>query len=103
MQITNVHNYTADRSVSFGHFQLYVTQSLLETSGIPLILGARAFDILTVLVEHAGNVVGKRDLMARVWPDVNVDEGSLRVQISALRKALREGDAGMKYVMTVAG
>jgi predicted ATPase/DNA-binding winged helix-turn-helix (wHTH) protein len=103
MQITNPYNYTADSYVSFGNFQLYATQRLLERSGIPLILGARAFDILTVLVEHAGNVVGKSDLMARVWPGVNVDEGSLRVQISAVRKALREGEAGMKYVMTVAG
>jgi DNA-binding winged helix-turn-helix (wHTH) protein len=67
-------NPQTDEVISFGPFRLYAAQRLIEREGVPLHLGGRALDILLVLVEHAGKVVSKNDLMARVWPGVTVDE-----------------------------
>ncbi|WP_284260314.1 ATP-binding protein [Bradyrhizobium iriomotense] len=66
-------------------------------------VGGRAFDILMALIDRAGEVVTKGELMARAWPDVIVEEGSLRVHLSALRKALGDGQFGNKYISNVQG
>jgi DNA-binding winged helix-turn-helix (wHTH) protein len=89
--------------VSFGPFRLFAAQRLLERAGAPLQLGSRALDILIVLVEHAGEVVSKKDLTSRVWPDVTVDESGLRVHVAGLRKALGDGQAGARYVTNIPG
>ena len=89
--------------ISFGPFRLCPAQRNLEKAGGPIHLSARAFDILIVLVERAGEVVSKKRLMARVWPDVTVDEGNLRFHIAALRRALEDGQSGARYVATIAG
>ncbi len=89
--------------VSFGPFRLFATQRLLEKDGVPLNLGSRALDLLIALVERATEVVSKRELMARVWPDLVVDEGSLRFHIASLRKVLGDGQSGVRYVTNVAG
>src|SRR3984893_16140262 len=94
---------TASDVISFGPFRLFAGQRLIERAGIPLHLGGRALDILIVLTEQAGKVVRKHDLMARVWPGVTVDVGSLRVHVASLRKALRDGKAGARYVTTLSG
>ena len=94
---------TADEVISFGPFRLFAAQRLIERGGSPLHLGGRALDILIVLTEQAGKVVSKNDLMARVWPGVTVDEGSLRVHVASLRKALGDGEAGARYVTTLSG
>src|SRR5258707_598398 len=75
-------------AVSFGPFRLYPAQRLLEKGEDPVKLGARAFDILLALVERAGEVVAHKDLIAKVWPNVIVEEISLRVHIASLRKAM---------------
>jgi predicted ATPase len=56
-----------------------------------------------VLAQHAGEVVDKRELVKRVWADVNVDDGSLRFHITALRKALGDGIGGARYIVNVPG
>jgi predicted ATPase/DNA-binding winged helix-turn-helix (wHTH) protein len=89
--------------ISFGPFRLFTAQRLVERAGAPLQLGSRALDILIVLVEHAGEVVSKKDLISRVWPDVTVDESGLRVHVAGLRKALGDGQAGARYVTNVPG
>ena len=61
-------------------------------------LGARAFDVLLTLVERAGQLVSKRQLLELVWPDLIVEENNLQVQISALRKIL-----GAHAIVTIAG
>jgi predicted ATPase len=66
-------------------------------------LGARALDILIALVSRPNEAVGKKDLLARVWPDVTVEESSLRVHIANLRKALGDGTDGARYITTLAG
>ena len=64
----------------------------LNGPDVALNIGSRALEILIVLVERAGEVVSKTELMTRVWPDVTVDDVSLRVHIAALRKALADDD-----------
>jgi predicted ATPase/DNA-binding winged helix-turn-helix (wHTH) protein len=92
-----------DAAISFGPFRLLPNSRLLEKDGTPLHIGGRALDILVVLAEHAGEVVDKRELVKRVWADVNVDEGSLRFHITALRKALGDGTEGVRYIVNVPG
>ena len=77
----------------------------LDEDGIsvPLSLGSRALDVLTILVEHRGQLVSKQAIMDAVWPDTAVEENNLTVQISALRRLLDEGRAGGSYIQTVPG
>jgi predicted ATPase/DNA-binding winged helix-turn-helix (wHTH) protein len=88
---------------SFGPFRLYRRQRLLKRDGEPVRLGSRAFDVLLALVDSAGEVVGHRDLFARVWPGVFVEDASLRVQVAALRKAFDSADGASRYLTTIAG
>jgi predicted ATPase/DNA-binding winged helix-turn-helix (wHTH) protein len=90
-------------AVSFGPFRLYPAQRLLKKGEDPVKLGARAFDILLALVERAGEVVAHKDLIAKAWPNVIVEDISLRVHIASLRKALDAGRFGERYVTNVAG
>jgi predicted ATPase/DNA-binding winged helix-turn-helix (wHTH) protein len=66
-------------------------------------VGGRALDILIVLVEAAGQVVARDELMARVWRKVVVDEGSLRVHVAALRRALGDDGEVRRYIVNAPG
>src|SRR5258707_9461281 len=92
-----------EQSISFGTFRLFTDQRLLLEGDRPVRLGSRAFDILAALVERAGEVVGKEELMARAWPQTFVEEANLKMQVSALRRALGDGQGGNRYVGTVIG
>lgn len=89
--------------LSFGPFSLVVSERIFTREGVALQLGARTLDTLIALVSHPNQPVSKRDLMALVWPDVTVDEGSLRFHIASLRKALGDGKDGARYITTLAG
>jgi predicted ATPase/DNA-binding winged helix-turn-helix (wHTH) protein len=89
--------------LTFGAFQLFPAERLLLNDGKPAQIGARALDLLIALTERPGEVVSKRELMSRAWPDLTVDEGNLRFQVAALRRALRDGRSGTRYVTNVAG
>src|SRR5215510_10818925 len=93
----------AKDGLSFGPFNLLVSERLLTKGGAPVELGGRALDILIALISRPNEVVSKKDLMARVWPDVTVDEGSLRFHMTGLRKALGDGKDGARYITTLAG
>jgi len=71
---------------------------VLSIDGKPAELGARAFDLLLVLVEHHGRLVAKTTLLERVWPRLFVDENNLPAQIASLRRVLGAG-----AIRTVAG
>jgi len=94
---------SAESSFSFGRFRLLPGQQILLEDEKPVRLGSRALGILTMLVEHAGELVGKDELTARVWPDTFVEESSLRVHIAGLRRALGDGHAGNRYVANIPG
>ncbi|GGX81003.1 hypothetical protein GJV26_22905 [Massilia dura] len=86
--------------VAFGAFRLVPQERALYRHGMPVRLAGRAFDLLVALVERAGTVVGKDELIARVWPRTVVEEGNLRVHVNALRKVLGTDQA---YVENVVG
>jgi DNA-binding winged helix-turn-helix (wHTH) protein len=90
-------------TVSFGPFRLLAGQRLLLEGDKPVRLGSRAFDILAALIERPGEVVGKEELIARAWPQTFVEESNLKIQVSALRRALGDGQGGNRYVITVPG
>jgi DNA-binding winged helix-turn-helix (wHTH) protein len=98
----NLQNWSG-QELTFGPFRLDPQQRVILRADAPLRLGSRAREILLALVERAGETVRKKELMARVWPDTIVEEGTLRVHISALRKALEDGKSGMRYVENVTG
>ena len=89
--------------LSFGPFNLIVSERLLTKGGKAVELGGRALDILTVLISKPNEVVSKKDLMTNVWPGVTVEEGSLRFHMASLRKALGDGKGGARYITTIAG
>src|SRR6202162_5130164 len=90
-------------AISFGPYRLLAGQRLLLEGDKPVRLGSRAFDTLAALVDRAGEVVGKEELIARVWPKTYVEEANLKIQVSALRRALGDGQGGNRYVITVPG
>lgn len=96
-------NTFSAREFSFGPFCLHAAERRLLRAGEPVEIGSRALDILIALVESAGEVVGKKGLIARVWPDVIVEEGNLRVHVAALRKVLGDGVDGARYIANVPG
>ena len=93
----------ARNAISFGAFQLLPAERLLKRGDDVVRLGSRAFDILAVLAERPGEVIGSRELIDKVWPDVFVEEASLRFHIVQLRKALGDGGQGGRYVLNVPG
>jgi DNA-binding winged helix-turn-helix (wHTH) protein len=90
--------------ILFEPFELNVAERSLKKAGEVVPIGGRTFDLLLALIEAPGEIVGKNELIAKVWPDVIVEEGSLRVHMSALRKALGDGQLGRQtYIANVKG
>ncbi|MBN3761536.1 winged helix-turn-helix domain-containing protein [Burkholderia sp. Ac-20365] len=87
----------------FGPFRLVPAQHLLLSGDVRVPLGSRTFEILTALVERAGETLTWQELMRRAWPETPVDEANLKVQIATLRSVLEEGQQGQRYIATVAG
>jgi DNA-binding winged helix-turn-helix (wHTH) protein len=93
----------ASAKVSFGPFCLLPKQFLLREGDKPVSLGSRALEILIALLERRGELVSKQDLMARVWPNVFVEPANLTVHMSALRRALRDGRDGHRFIVNIPG
>ena len=91
------------RSFAFGPFVLIPERQLLLKDEAPVRIGSRALDILTALVERSGDLVSKRELFSRAWPDTFVEEGNLKVNMAALRRTLGEGPGNAQYIATVIG
>ena len=89
--------------VSFGPFRLLPTQFLLLEGDKPVSLGSRALEILIAFLERPGELISKQDLMARVWPNVIVGPANLTVHISALRRTLRDGRDGNRFIINIPG
>jgi DNA-binding winged helix-turn-helix (wHTH) protein len=91
------------RVYSFGPFRLLPAQRLLLNGEERVHLGSRALEILLTLIERAGEVVSKGELIARVWPDSCVEEGNLKVQVAALRRAFGAGSESHEFIATYKG
>lgn len=94
---------TAADLVSFGPFVLDLAERRLKDRDSELRLGGRALDLLIALIERSGEVVSHNELLERVWPGMQVDESSLRVHMSALRKALGDGQSGTRFIVNEHG
>lgn len=90
-------------SVRFGPFELDPAVRLLRRDGVEVQLGSRSMDLLLVLVERAGTLLTHRELVSSVWPDTIVENSALRVYVSALRRALGDGEDGARYVLNEHG
>jgi predicted ATPase/DNA-binding winged helix-turn-helix (wHTH) protein len=93
----------APSNLAFGPFRLDVLGRRLTEAGQPVVIGDRAIELLIALTERPGEVLPKADLMSRAWPDTHVEEANLRVQISAIRRALGGGGADDAYVANAPG
>lgn len=92
------------RVYGFGDFRLEPGKRLLiGCDGRPVSLGPKSYDTLAYLVEHAGAVVEKDELLEAIWPDTAVEENNLTQNISLLRRALGEGRDEHRYIVTVPG
>lgn len=89
------------RFYEFGRFRLDATGHMLFCGGETVPLTPKAADTLLLLVENAGQVVEKEDLLKKVWQDAFVEEGSLTRTISVLRKALEDVSEGQQYIATI--
>jgi DNA-binding winged helix-turn-helix (wHTH) protein/pimeloyl-ACP methyl ester carboxylesterase len=85
----------------FGPFHLDVRERRLVRGGEAIPLRLKVFDTLLVLVENAGRLVTKQELLDAVWPETTVEENNLNHNVSVLRKALGEKATGQQYIETV--
>src|SRR5215469_4552578 len=81
-----------------GSFRLIPRRRTLFEEERPVRLGSRALALLAALTERAGETISKEELITRAWPGTVVEEAALRVHVAALRKALRDGHAGKRYI-----
>ena len=97
MSATEKHLY------EFGSFRLDTREHLLLRNGQRVKLEGKVFETLVALVQRSGRLVRKDELMNEVWPDAIVEENNLEKSVSALRKALGEDGADLRYIETVRG
>ena len=89
--------------IDFGPFRYdTIRRELRDSSGLVRI-GSRALQLLEVLLERPGQLCSREELVTLVWPRTVVEETSLRVHMSALRRVLGDGQGGSKYIVTVPG
>src|SRR4030095_11161373 len=85
----------------FGPFRMNVSQRVLTRAGDVISLPPKATDILLLLLQNAGELVEKDNLMKEVWPDSFVEEGNLTQNIFTLRRALGDHRSSAQYIDTV--
>jgi DNA-binding winged helix-turn-helix (wHTH) protein len=101
--LTHMDGTVVHRKLRFGPFELSIGERVLRRDGRALPLGDRALDILAYLADRPGEVIAKQELIDHVWSDVTVEEGSLRVHVAAIRKALADGQFGNRYIANIKG
>jgi adenylate cyclase len=95
-------------TLEFERFQIDFSEgslSRIDEGGryVPVAIGGRAFDVLSVLVCHPGAIVPKHEIMDAVWPGLEVEEGNLTVQMSALRRVLDRDRTEGSCIQTISG
>jgi len=92
-----------ERVYVFGPFRLFPSRQLLMQGDRRVQLGARAFELLTLMVQRSGEVVGRDELVSAAWPNVFVHESNLKVNMSSLRRSLGDTQKQPTYIATVTG
>src|SRR5438045_8435968 len=91
------------QAVVFGPSRLLAAERLLLEGDQPVRLGSRAFDILATLLERPGEAIGKDELVSRTWPKTFGEDANVKIQISALPRALGDAQGGNRYIATIPG
>jgi predicted ATPase/DNA-binding winged helix-turn-helix (wHTH) protein len=92
-----------DQTLRFGPFVLHPSERILLEGGRAIRIGDRALKILILLLQRAGQVVTKDELIAHAWPHTVVEAINLRVNIAALRRVLRDGKPPNRFIVNVVG
>ena len=87
---------------AFGEFRVEPQTRVLRLRGEPVALTPKAFEVLLLLIQRSGQIVGKDELMQTVWPDSFVEESNLTQTVFMLRKALGDS-SNQRYILTVQG
>src|SRR5947209_6136209 len=88
----------------FGNFRLDIGKRVLfDRRGTPISLTPKVYDTLAFLVQHAGTLLDKEELLRAVWPDTAIEENNLTQNISQLRRVLGEKAGDHGYIVTVPG
>jgi DNA-binding winged helix-turn-helix (wHTH) protein len=90
------------RFYEFDRFRIDTKRRLLMRDGGPIAIKAKALDTLVLLVQHAGRLLEKEELMNRLWPDTAVEEANLTQNVFEVRKALGEVPGEQRFIATVA-
>ena len=90
-----------ERVIIFASYCLDLVDERLWHEQTAVALRPKAFGVLRYLLEHAGQLVTKAELLDAVWPDVAVSEGVLKVSVRQLRKALGEKAQTSRFIETV--
>jgi DNA-binding winged helix-turn-helix (wHTH) protein/Tol biopolymer transport system component len=90
------------RFYEFDRFRIDTKRRLLMRDGEPIAIKAKALDTLVLLVQHAGRLLEKEELMNRLWPDTAVEEANLTQNVFEVRKALGEKPGEQRFIATVA-
>src|SRR5438034_6961884 len=85
----------------FENFRLDLSEKLLSRNGLPVSLTPKVFETLRVLIENAGHLVSKGELMQKVWQDRFVEETNLTFNIKMLRKALGDEAGHPRFIETI--
>ena len=93
----------SEQEFRFERFRLLRGRRLLLEHGKEVRLGGRALDLLLALLERAGEIVSKEELLAYAWPHTFVEETSLRFHLSSLRKSLGDGQGEARFIANVSG
>src|SRR5258707_7544806 len=91
----------SDGVYRFGQFALDARKRTLCRAGSPVVLTAKAFDVLLFLAQHPNRLVTKEELLKAVWGDTFVEEGNLAQHISHLRKALGDVSEHSRFIATI--
>src|SRR5438552_7450267 len=85
----------------FGSYRLEAQERVLRRDGQPVTLPPKDLETLLVLVERAGHIVEKEELLEKVWPGVFIEEGNLSRHVFNLRQVLGDSPDGRKYIETI--
>ena len=80
-----------------------LSRQLEDGALLPIAIGSRALDVLSVLVEQAGDLVTRDEFMAAIWPATVVGDTNLNMQVAAIRRILDEGRAEGSCIQTIPG
>jgi predicted ATPase len=90
-------------ALRFGRFRVFPKERALLEGDEPVRIGGRALEILIALLERPGQLISKDELMERVWPKIFVQPSNLTVHIAALRRVLKDGQDGTRWIVNTVG